>query len=63
MNYTIVVLGAWIALCLVYYYLPVYGGVHWFRGPIANTDMDEDGLQASDKSEQVSVRDEKKSVD
>ncbi|PCH39627.1 APC amino acid permease [Wolfiporia cocos MD-104 SS10] len=37
MNYTIVVLGGWIVLCLIYYYLPVYGGVHWFRGPIANT--------------------------
>ncbi|OJT12376.1 hypothetical protein TRAPUB_11078 [Trametes pubescens] len=33
MNYMIVVFGGWIALCLVYYYFPVYGGVHWFNGP------------------------------
>lgn len=33
MNYMIVVFGGWITLCLVYYYSPVYGGVHWFRGP------------------------------
>lgn len=33
MNYMIVVFGGWIALCLVYYYFPVYGGVQWFNGP------------------------------
>ena len=42
MNYTVVVLGGWLALCLIYYYMPVYGGVHWFRGPIANVSMDSD---------------------
>ncbi|EPS95697.1 hypothetical protein FOMPIDRAFT_1053952 [Fomitopsis schrenkii] len=41
MNYTVVVIGAWLALCLIYYYLPVYGGVHWFKGPIANINMDD----------------------
>jgi len=41
MNYTVVVLAAWLALCLGYYYLPVYGGVHWFKGPIANVDIGE----------------------
>ncbi|THH07201.1 hypothetical protein EW145_g3543 [Phellinidium pouzarii] len=34
MNYTIVVLGGVMVLSLVYYYFPVYGGVHWFTGPI-----------------------------
>lgn len=29
MNYMIVVFGGWIALCLAYYYFPVYGGVQW----------------------------------
>ena len=66
MNYTIVVLGAWIALCLVYYYFPVYGGVHWFRGPIANIDGNKDGdvaqLQGEDY-EKTSVGNEKESVD
>ncbi|EMD35048.1 hypothetical protein CERSUDRAFT_139863 [Gelatoporia subvermispora B] len=34
MNYTIVVLGGVLILSLIWYYLPVYGGVHWFTGPI-----------------------------
>ncbi|KAI0777534.1 APC amino acid permease [Trametes elegans] len=33
MNYMIAVYGGWIILCLVYFYFPVYGGVHWFNGP------------------------------
>ncbi|KAJ7145839.1 APC amino acid permease [Mycena epipterygia] len=36
MNYTIVVLGGVLLLSLVWYYLPVVGGVHWFKGPVAN---------------------------
>jgi len=23
-------------LSLIYYYVPKYGGVYWFRGPVAN---------------------------
>ncbi|KAH9849640.1 amino acid permease-domain-containing protein [Lenzites betulinus] len=38
MNYMIVVLVGWITLCLVYYYFPVYGGVHWFNGPRTTVD-------------------------
>lgn len=38
MNYTVVVLGGVMALCLIYYYLPGYGGVYWFKGPIANVE-------------------------
>lgn len=37
MNYTSVVLGGVMALALLYYYFPVYGGKHWFQGPISNT--------------------------
>ncbi|KAI0659060.1 APC amino acid permease [Cubamyces menziesii] len=33
MNYMVVVYCGWIGLCLIYYYFPVYGGAHWFRGP------------------------------
>lgn len=40
MNYAVVVSGAWILLCIVYYYFPVYGGVHWFTGPVANIEID-----------------------
>ncbi|EMD30986.1 hypothetical protein CERSUDRAFT_120193 [Gelatoporia subvermispora B] len=38
MNYMVVVFGGWIALCLAYYYFPVYGGIHWFNGPRSNID-------------------------
>jgi hypothetical protein len=34
MNYTVVVLGGVIILSLIWYYFPVYGGVHWFTGPV-----------------------------
>jgi hypothetical protein len=34
MNYTVVVLGGVLILCLVWYFFPVYGGVHWFEGPM-----------------------------
>lgn len=36
MNYTVVVLGGYMALAISWYYCPVYGGVHWFNGPVAN---------------------------
>ncbi|KIY52604.1 amino acid transporter [Fistulina hepatica ATCC 64428] len=39
MNYTVVVLGGVLLLSLVYYYLPKYGGVHWFTGPIATIEQ------------------------
>ena len=34
MNYTVVVLGGVLILSLIWFYLPVYGGVHWFKGPV-----------------------------
>jgi hypothetical protein len=34
MNYTVVVLGGVLILSLAWFYLPVYGGVHWFKGPV-----------------------------
>ncbi|KAF7344056.1 putative amino-acid permease C11D3.08c [Mycena venus] len=39
MNYTSVVFGGVLLLSVGYYYLPMYGGVHWFRGPIANVEL------------------------
>jgi hypothetical protein len=33
MNYTVVVLGSVMAGAVAWYYCPVYGGVHWFKGP------------------------------
>ena len=38
MNYTVVVLGGAFILSLVWYYFPVYGGVHWFKGPVPTVD-------------------------
>lgn len=36
MNYTVVVLGGVLLLSVVWYYFPIYGGVNWFTGPVAN---------------------------
>jgi hypothetical protein len=36
MNYTAVVLGGTLLLSVLWYYFPVYGGVHWFTGPVPN---------------------------
>lgn len=41
MNYTVVVLGGILLLSLVWYYFPVYGGVHWFTGPVPNVGNDD----------------------
>jgi len=38
MNYSSVVLGGVMTLAMIWYYFPVYGGKHWFRGPMSNTD-------------------------
>ena len=45
MNYTVVVGGGWIVLCIVYYYFPKYGGVYWFQGPMANIDQDDNSVE------------------
>ncbi|KIJ18172.1 PF00324 AA_permease [Paxillus involutus ATCC 200175] len=34
MNYSVVLLVGVLFLSLVWYYFPVYGGVHWFTGPV-----------------------------
>ncbi|KAI9430601.1 hypothetical protein H4582DRAFT_2086560 [Lactarius indigo] len=34
MNYTVVVLSGVLILLLVWFHFPVYGGVHWFKGPV-----------------------------
>jgi hypothetical protein len=59
MNYTIVVFGGFMSLAIFWYYCPVYGGVHWFNGPISNVapEIDdekekEDGF-VSDKAEKL----------
>ena len=50
MNYTIVVLGGVLVLSLVWYYFPVYGGVHWFTGPVSNLNVgNEDTLEGASR--------------
>lgn len=36
MNYTAAVFCGVMILCVLYYYLPVYGGRYWFNGPKVN---------------------------
>ena len=57
MNYTVVVSGAWIALCLGYYFCPKYGGRYWFKGPIANieAEMDVDSKDGETEGERPSI--------
>ena len=61
MNYTALVLGGWLLLCVAYYYFPKYGGVYWFKGPVrtigdaSNNDASSesvDGLPEKEKFEQ-----------
>ena len=60
MNYTVVVLGGWLLFSIGFYYFPVIGGVHWFKGPVANTqtvsgqgtsDIEKDSLEADCSTE------------
>lgn len=39
-NYSIVVVGGVMILSILWYYFPKYGGVHWFKGPVPNIDLD-----------------------
>ncbi|KAF7791784.1 hypothetical protein EIP86_002808 [Pleurotus ostreatoroseus] len=43
MNYTVVVSGGWISLCIAYYFFPKYGGMYWFKGPMANIELEQSG--------------------
>ena len=50
MNYTVVVLFGTLILSLVWYYFPVYGGVHWFKGPIPTIEESENGTVNGDSA-------------
>lgn len=45
MNYAVVVLGGVLALSLLWYCFPVYGGVHWFTGPIKTVEKGDPALE------------------
>lgn len=54
MNYTVVVLGGFMSLAVCWYYCPIYGGVHWFNGPVSNlvsVDKGQDDESTSEKTE------------
>ncbi|OAX42763.1 amino acid transporter [Rhizopogon vinicolor AM-OR11-026] len=59
MNYTVVVLGGFMSLAIFWYYCPVYGGVHWFNGPISNLAQVVSGQQGEEDSvsEKIDKRD------
>ncbi|KAF8824133.1 hypothetical protein HHX47_DHR9000553 [Lentinula edodes] len=40
MNYTVLVMGGVMLFSTAYYFFPVYGGVHWFKGPVVTTITD-----------------------
>ncbi|KAJ7038980.1 APC amino acid permease [Mycena alexandri] len=54
MNYSVVVLFGVLFLALAYYYLPYYGGRHWFKGPVSTIDggADEGDSDVGEKSEE-----------
>jgi hypothetical protein len=60
MNYTVVVLGGMLILSIVWYYFPVYGGVHWFTGPVPNIgklgEESPSGRESVEKMEHVDVK-------
>ncbi|KAJ7260583.1 hypothetical protein C8J57DRAFT_1072396, partial [Mycena rebaudengoi] len=42
-NYSVVVVGGFIALAMLYYYFARYGGKTWFSGPRRNLDAGNTG--------------------
>ncbi|KAG1728991.1 amino acid/polyamine transporter I [Suillus paluster] len=59
MNYTVVVLGGILMLSIMWYYCPVYGGVHWFTGPVSNIEMlGEEGASSIRVSVEKNVRED-----
>ncbi|KAJ3925130.1 MAG: hypothetical protein NXY57DRAFT_1032728, partial [Lentinula lateritia] len=40
MNYIVLVMGGVMLFSTAYYFFPVYGGVHWLKGPVVTTISD-----------------------
>ena len=53
MNYTVAVSGGWISLCIAYYFFPKYGGMYWFKGPMANIGFEQSGEVSASVEEVV----------
>lgn len=56
MNYTVVVVGGTMALCVLYYFFPKYGGRHWFKGPVTTVEHMSDSDQGSQELESKGSR-------
>lgn len=58
MNYTALVIGGWIFLCLAYYFFPVYGGMYWFKGPVSNlkATVEDSSSSVNVEEKEISVR-------
>ncbi|TBU42324.1 APC amino acid permease [Dichomitus squalens] len=63
MNYMPVVYGAWIGFCLLYYYMPVYGGVYWFNGPRTTIHANRTAHTYTSRSDEDAIPDTSNSVD
>ncbi|KAJ3511155.1 hypothetical protein NLJ89_g4262 [Agrocybe chaxingu] len=48
MNYAVVVVGCILLLSVIYYFLPIYGGRHWFTGPVRTIDADLDSVSVDE---------------
>ncbi|KAG9118924.1 GABA-specific high-affinity permease [Ceratobasidium sp. 392] len=55
MNYAVVVTGAVFIGCLIWYWFPKYGGVHWFKGPIATVEVLDQPNNTGTPDEQASI--------
>lgn len=55
MNYTVVLLIGVLVLSLMWYYFPVYGGVHWFTGPVRNIGTDDERAEDVYGTDMLSV--------
>ena len=60
MNYSVVVFGGVIILSIIYYYLPKYGGVYWFNGPVSTIEDMNAGngeiIDSDEKAEDIENR-------
>ena len=60
MNYTCVVAGGWLLFCVLYYFIPRYGGIYWFKGPLANVELE--GLAENAIVESTSFEEKSESI-
>jgi amino acid transporter len=57
MNYSVAVVGGIVSLCLTYYFFPIYGGRHWFTGPVNTTLSVDSGSKPDLVSEKEAIMD------